>query len=94
MGHGKLTREQAIERAGLGVVEKVEGLNCGFTNRVDQSLDLEGVYEFAASVDMVDKDGIKRTLTVYYYPDKSQVDNCEGDLGSVDWDCIEGYDID
>jgi hypothetical protein len=94
MRHGKINREQAIAVAGIEAVEKVESENCDFTNRVDSVLDLEGVIEFTASVRFFDKDGYERTLTMYYYPDAAQVTDCDGDLGRVDWDCVNGYEID
>lgn len=91
---GKLNRDQAIAAAGIETVNAVEKANCDFTNRVDADLDLQGVVEFSASVKFVDASGIQRNLTVYYYPKKSEIDDCDGDLGSVDWDCISGYEID
>jgi hypothetical protein len=94
MRKSSLTREQAIERCGIDAVKKVESENCDFTNRVDVDLDLEGVIEFSASVEARDlKDDNLCVLTAYYYADKDQVENCDGDLGSVDWE-IHTYTID
>jgi len=89
MRHGKLSREQAIELAGIEAVEKVENENCDFTNRLQT--DGDDSVEFAASVKFTDAEGVKRTLTAYYYQDQEAVDATE-DLSNLNWE-IEGYEI-
>lgn len=93
MRHGNLTREQAIKQAGIDAVEAIEKENCDFTNRVDQELDFEDVVEFSSSIEFIDAEGINRTLTMYYYPDAEQINSYDGDFGKVDWDCVEGFEI-
>lgn len=89
MRHGKLTRELAIEMAGIEAVDKVERENCEFTNRVMD--EVEGVTEFSAGVRFIDNEGTQRTLEVYYYQDTEKVQECEN-LDELDWE-IEGYEI-
>lgn len=90
MRKGKGTREQAIAMVGIKLVEKLESLDCDFTNRVMGDPD-ESV-EFSASVRFVDSEGIGRTLTAYYYQFQEDLDGVE-DLSNLDWE-IEGYEID
>lgn len=88
-----MTREQAVDATSEIVVSCLEGLNCDFTNRVDNDLDLEGVIEFSASINIpfdlfAGKDLSGKNLVIYYYESKDAVDNCDGDLGRLDWnDC-------
>jgi len=88
MRKGDLTREQAIERAGLELVEKVEGLNCDFTGRLQT--DGDKAVEFSAGTNFIDQDGYNRVLTAYYYQDPEDLD--ENDFDDLDWE-ISGYEI-
>ena len=89
MRKGNLSREQAIEMAGLELVKKVESTNCDFTNRIQT--DGDTAVEFSASINFIDQDGCHRTLTAYYYQDPADLDAVD-DLGSLDWE-INGYEI-
>lgn len=89
MRKGDLTREQAIEAAGLEAVEKVEAMNCDFNNRVQT--DGDTAVEFEACVDFIDSEGAERSLTAYYYQEQEELDEVE-DMGNLDWE-IEGYEI-
>jgi hypothetical protein len=89
MKHGKMTRDQAIEAAGIETVNKLDYENCDFTNRVQTDGDTS--VEFSASVKFVDSDGLDRALVAYYYQEPESLDGVE-DLGSLDW-AIEGYEI-
>ena len=89
MRKGNLTREQAIEMVGLELVEKVESMNCDFTNRIQT--DGDTAVEFSAGINFIDKDGYRRTLTAYYYQDPRDLDATD-DLGSLDWE-VSGYEI-
>jgi hypothetical protein len=88
MRHGNLNRDAAIKAAGIKVVEKVEALNCDFTNRLQTDGDTD--VEFSASVNFTHPDGGEAILTAYYYQDEDDVD--VDDLGSLKWE-IHGYEI-
>jgi flagellar hook protein FlgE len=89
MRKGNLTREQAIEAAGLEAVEKVESMNCDFSNRVQT--DGDTAVEFESCVYFIDNEGNKRSLTAYYYQEQEDLDEVE-DMGSLDWE-INGYEL-
>jgi hypothetical protein len=91
MKKGNLTREQAIQQAGIDVVKAVEAKNCDFTNRVQT--DGDTAVEFSASVSFIDLDPavLTRTLTAYYYHDADAVE-AAGELDQLCW-VIEGYEI-
>ena len=89
MKHGKMTRDQAIEVAGIETVNKLDNENCDFTNRVQTDGDTS--IEFSASIKFVDHDGSDRYLVAYYYQEQEALDGID-DLGSLDW-TIEGYEI-
>lgn len=90
MKSGNLTREQAIQIAGLEVVKRVENEEPDFTGCLFP--EVFEIVEFSASADFVDSDSSARMLTAYYYQDQKEVDECD-DLSNLDWD-IEGYEID
>lgn len=81
-----MTREQAIERVGIELVEAVEKENCDFTNRITNGTEWQGYCEFSASL----KNDLG-TVVVYYYQKEEDVDATE-DLGSLDWE-IDHYDV-
>lgn len=89
MRKGELTREQAIDICGLDAVNKLDTVNCDFTNRVQT--DGDDAVEFAASISCKDSDGEDCTLIAYYYQDQESVDAAD-DLGSLDWE-INGYEV-
>ena len=84
MRHGDMTREQAIDAAGMTAVERVERENCEPTSRLQTDGDTD--VEFRASVRLADG----RVLEVYYYltPEEAQYE----DGADVDWQ-IHGYDV-
>mgnify|MGYP000977366315 FL=1 len=94
MRHGDLTREQAIALVGKSLVEKLDGVECDYTNRCQTDGDTD--VEFSASVDFVDEDGFDRVLIAYYYQDTDHMNEIlvanGGDLGGLNWE-IHGYDI-
>jgi len=89
MRKGNLTREEAIKTVGLKLVEKLEGENCEFTNRVIP--EVYGIEEFSASVKFIDNEGNERTLTAYYYQNEEDLIGLE-DYSNLDWE-IHGYEI-
>jgi hypothetical protein len=97
MRNGKLTREQAIEIAGLQVVELAEKENCEPTSRCDEELMLCRVEEFASMVTFLDDDDNTCTLALYYYPtydDMAYARKHDDDLSVIDWDnCKQGFEI-
>jgi hypothetical protein len=89
MRKGNLTRQQAIEIAGLAAVEKVEKGNCEPTNRVQTDGDTST--EWAASLILPDGD----VLVAYYYttPEQNEImGEHDGDGSCIDWE-ISGYEI-
>ena len=94
MRKGNLTREQAIEQAGLETVLKVEKLNCEPTNRLQTDGDTST--EWAASFRFdSEEDAYTKTLIAYYYttPEQNQVMiEHDGDGSYIDWK-INGYEI-
>lgn len=90
MRKGNLTRQQAIEAAGLELVLKLEGMDCDFTNRVQTDGDDD--VEFAASITFADNEGNSRSLTAYYYQTPEALATVDNDMGVLDWE-IEGYEI-
>jgi hypothetical protein len=89
MRKGDLTRDQAINICGIDAVDKLDKLNCDFTNRVQT--DGDNAVEFSASIECIDSDGDDCTLIAYYYQDQGKIDGTD-DLGSLDWQ-INGYEI-
>jgi hypothetical protein len=92
MRKGKLTREQAIEIAGIEVVEKLDNENCDFTNRVQ--CDGDTAVEFSASVHYTDPEFVgenNTTLIAYYYQEEEDLDGIE-DLSDLGWE-IAGYEV-
>ena len=92
MKKGNLSRNQAIQLAGIEAVKAVEAASCEPTNRVGYNGACQGDHltEWAASVAVVDD-----TLTAYYYTsnedDKTMSDNdCDGSY--IDWQ-IAGYEL-
>lgn len=90
MRKGTLTREQAIEEAGLAPVLELDKENVEFTNRVQ--CDGDDSVEFSASVSFLDADGDAMTLTAYFYQSSEGVERCEN-LDELEW-VVEGYEID
>ena len=85
----KLNRNEAIEIAGLALVERVENRGCEATSRViypEFEPDHVGMQEFASSIK--NENG---TLTAYYFQRDEDLEGCE-DLGNLDW-AIEYYEF-
>ena len=91
MEKGNLTRQDAINQAGLAAVEKVEHQCCEPTNRVGYNGAIQGddLIEWSASVQI---DDTACTLTAYYYTTQDELDAAGDDLSNVDW-TIAGYEI-
>lgn len=89
-----LSRDEAIAKAGIAAIEKLDNENCEATNRLMG--DNSDLVEYAASVrvDINDEQGdtYEWTLTAYYYPTKDELEAAGDDLGNVDWS-IEGYQL-
>ena len=85
-----LNQEQVIKIVGEELVNKLDGLNCDFTNRLQT--DNDDSVEFSASVKFTDEEGTERVLTAYYYQKQEELDKYE-DLDGLNWE-IEGYEID
>lgn len=86
MKKGDLTRNQAINICGIDAVNRLDSINCDFTNRAQT--DGDNAVEFSASINCTDNNG---TLIAYYYQDQDDIDNTD-DLGSLDWE-INGYEV-
>jgi len=99
MRHGNLTRNEAIELAGVAAVEDLDAVDCQPTGRVQCDGDTD--VEYAASIGIPDPEGYydgddTRTLTAYYYTTPSDMDAIAaagGDESVIDW-VIHGYEID
>ena len=93
----QLTREQAIQIAGIEAVEKVEAMGCEPTNRVGYNGAGHGdeLTEWSASVKATDKDGTPVRLIAYYYTNNEE-DQAMADAGSdgsvIDWE-ISHYSV-
>lgn len=88
-----LSREEAILKAGIAAIEKLDNENCVATNRVMG--DHSDLVEYAASVKVdIEEDGdtYEYTLTAYYYPTAAELEAAGDDLANVDWS-IEGYTL-
>lgn len=83
-----MTREEAIERVGVELVEDVEATACDFTNRITDGTEWDGYVEFSASSRRNDEGDF---VVAYYYQKEQDVDSVE-DLGSLDWE-IDHYEI-
>lgn len=81
----KMTREEAIQYAGIEAVRAVESENCDFTNRVTAGTEWDGFCEFSASVRLHDDPNDREQLIAYYYQKNEDVDSTE-DLGSLRWE--------
>lgn len=78
-----MTETEARTKYGNEIVNRLLSENCDFTGRLDDVLDLDNEYEFSACVE-IDNDDYDM-LTIYYYEDKTDVQNCDGDLGCLNW---------
>lgn len=92
-----LTREQAIEQAGIKTVIKADNENCEPTNIVgyNGACQCDELTEWAADASFVSEDGYECNLRAYYYTTNDQdeaISNAGGDGGAVDW-VVEGYEI-
>ena len=86
---GNLTREQAIQAVGSELVNKLDGINCEPTNRLQTDGD-ESV-EFSASVETGNEEYGRMTLTAYYYQSPKDLDGVE-DLSNLEW-TVAGYEL-
>ena len=93
MEQSGLTRDMAIEQAGVGLVEAVDAKNCEPTNRVGYNGACQGdaLTEWSASVKL--EDGT--ILTAYYYTTNDQDEVMaanDGDGASIDW-TVDHYSL-
>lgn len=89
-----MKRSEAIEKAGIEAVERVEKMNVDFTNRVTDGTHLQGYTEFSASTEFIDECGERATLIMYVYIDSDDVAAVEN-LENLDWDsAIANADFD
>lgn len=91
MNYDNMTRDEAIQYAGIEAVKAVEAENCDFTNRVTAGTEWDGWCEFSASVRLHDDPNNRECLTAYYYQRNEDVDATE-DLGSLTW-VIDHYSL-
>lgn len=75
-----MTREEAIKVTSIELVEKVEGENVDFTNRVTDN----GHTEFSASVTFEDEDGQGTLTMLVLVPDEEVAAHDE--LDGIDWE--------
>jgi hypothetical protein len=89
MKHGNLSREEAIELAGIENVMAVEKMNCEPTSRCQTDGDND--IEYTASMRLPNGD----TLVAYYYMDGDWRDSLPEDVDADDlWDWeIHGWEI-
>lgn len=90
MRHGKLTRDQAIAEVGIEAVDKVDAMNCDFTNRLQTDGDDD--VEFSATVRATDRSGDSVQLVAFYYQAPEALDAAGDDLSNCDW-TVNGYEI-
>jgi len=83
----ELYRADAVKIAGKELVDKVDSMDCDLTGRILEGTAWFGLTEFSATVEDDDC-----RIRGYYYQDPVDVDNCDGDLGSLDWE-VDHYAI-
>ena len=81
----KMTREEAINEAGMDAVKAVEKENVAQTCRLTEGTDYAGYVEFSASVDFIDGNNDERQLVMYVLVDEDEFDAVE-ELDQIDWD--------
>lgn len=88
----KLTREQAVELAGIDYVLEAEKDNCEFTSRLTNGTEWDGYDEFAGVSSVIESGDFEgcRVRAIYFQP-VELTKNCE-DLGSLDWE-VSHYQI-
>lgn len=91
MDYDKMTREDAIQYAGIEAVKAVESENCDFTNRVTDGTEWDGWCEFSASVRLSNDPNDRESLIAYYYQKNEDVDAVE-DMGDLTW-TIDHYSV-
>ena len=89
-----LNRDEVVALVGEESVAKAESLHCEPTCRLLPDWNVSS--EYRASLECVDKDGYAVTLDVFYYPDKLDFYDSNGDpiedLGNIDW-VVDHYRI-
>lgn len=90
MRHGKLTRDQAIAEVGIEAVERVDAVNCEFTNRVQT--DGDEAVEFFAMVNTTDRFGEDARLVAFYYQMPDDLEAAGDDLSNCNW-AVSGYEV-
>lgn len=88
---GLLTREQAIEIAGMDAVLCAEAGNCEMTGRLLADNDSAVEYRYSVSISG-SSDHDYDHLVAYYYPTTQELDQAGDDLSNVDW-TVEGYQV-
>lgn len=86
---GTLTREQAIQAIGIGLVEKLDSVNCEPTGRLQT--DGDDSVEYSASVETGNDEYGHMTLTAYYYQSPADLAGVE-DLSNLQW-TVAGYEL-
>ena len=82
----RLNRNEAIKLAGVNAVEKAEGSQVEFTNRVSADLDCDGLVEFSSTESVeIEVDGETKNLTMYVYVSKEELAECQ-ELDMINWD--------
>lgn len=82
-----LTREEAIEKVGINMVDFVDSLGCVNSERV---LDNQDTIGFIVIIDLMNSK--YDTLTVFYKQDVLTLKLCEN-LDKLDWE-VYGYKLD
>jgi hypothetical protein len=86
---GTMTREQAIQAVGVELVNKLDGVNCEPTGRLQT--DGDDSVEFSSSVETSNEEYGRMTLTAYYYQSSEDVEGTE-DLSNLEW-TVAGYEL-
>ena len=89
-----MKRSEAIEKAGIEAVERVESMSVDFTNTVTDGTHAHGYTQFSASTEFIDKNGERATLIMCVYIDSDDVAEAES-LEDLDWEgAMDGADFD
>lgn len=92
----EVTREEAIEKFGLEIVEEVEGLNCEWHNGGGKAMgEYDTTQTWKASLPIENNDEYERISAVYFVEDSEFIDSFGEpieDLSNIDWQ-ISHYEI-
>lgn len=88
-----MKREELVKKVGEANVEKLEAVDCDFTNRLMP--DNDSRIEFKSAFDCVDVNGNDCSIECYYYVDQDWIDVLREEQGEdVDWMNLVSWEID